>query len=94
MDGVQVNTVLPALQAEVVGSELKGGVDSKKSAEVRLGSIASLKTITTGAVTETPEAKFAGTVETMVGCASAVTDNEASEMSMAKVGARHRSGTH
>ena len=56
--------VLFAVQAGVVVRAVKGG--TKKSAEVASGSIGSLKVMTTGADGETV-ARFAGTVERMVG---------------------------
>jgi hypothetical protein len=64
--GVQVRTVLPALQTGDVGNKLNV-VESINSASVAVGSIASLNVKVTGAAGATPVAKFVGTVETMVG---------------------------
>src|SRR5579863_5334892 len=68
--GVQVNTVLPALQADEVESGVKDG-DAMNVTIVAEVSIAWLKVKTTAAEGETPVAKSPGTVETMVGCAAA-----------------------
>jgi hypothetical protein len=68
--GVQLNTVLPALQTGVVVSSANV-LSLRNEAEVAVGSMASLKVKTTGAVVETSVASAAGTVETIVGWAKA-----------------------
>ena len=68
-DGVQVSTVLPALQAEITGGDWKPAVTSKNCATVAPGFMAALKVNTTGAPGETPVAPLAGTVERIVVCA-------------------------
>ena len=68
--GVQVRTVLLALQASTVPNCVKGGTRNRTL--VLAGSIASLKVKTTAAEGETHVAKFAGTLETSVGCAKAI----------------------
>jgi hypothetical protein len=66
--GVQVRTVLLTLQAGVVfrGVNVAGEMNW---ADVFAVSIGSLKVKTTAAEGETPLAKFAGSVDRMVGCA-------------------------
>lgn len=68
-DGVQVSTVLPALQEAEVEIGFTGLDKSMNVASVTSGSIAVLKVKITVVVVETPVAPFAGTVEVMVGWA-------------------------
>ena len=67
---MQARTVLPALQASVVVNIVNAAV--KNWTEVLAVSIGSLKVKTTALEVETPLARFAGTVERMVGWARAV----------------------
>ena len=69
-DGVQVSTVLPALQTEIMDGS-SPAVASKNVALVCVGSMAVLKWNTTDAPGETPVAPSGGTVEVIAGCASA-----------------------
>jgi hypothetical protein len=68
--GVQVRTVLLTLQASVVVSMVPPSV--RNCTEVLAVSIGSLKVKTTTAEGETTLARFAGTVETIVGWAEAI----------------------
>src|SRR5689334_21163942 len=69
--GVQVSTVLPALQADDTGRVANGLAISRNVASVNSGSgfIASLNVKTIFVVAGTPLALLVGETETMVGCA-------------------------
>ena len=79
--GVQVSTVLPALQEGEVGIGLSELDKSKNVASVTLVSvsIAVLKVKTTVVVVETPDAPSAGTDETRVGTAACACHKPASD---------------
>src|SRR5882672_1563032 len=69
--GVQVSTLLLALQEDVVGMGAVGLNKSMNVASVKSGSISMLKVKTTVVVVGTPIAPSAGTTETRAGCARA-----------------------
>ena len=68
---MQVSTLLPALQPKTMVGDSLLAVISEKTTKVAAGSMFVLKVNTTAAPGETPVAPLVGTVETIVGCATA-----------------------